>query len=440
MRVEVNSPHLGPLPEGEGNRGERRQLGYITGMQTHCDFLIVGAGILGSACAYSVSLRFPKARTVVLDPDLEGEFSSSLKNAGGVRATWRGEANVDLCARSIRFYRKIADAVSFRQSGYYWLHDGKTDAEMRKNLPLYRERGLDVDIYGTGEIKRHLEFVTNLDGVESLSVSRDAGFIDHYMLREFYRKEAKRGGAEFVDRSFVNRIEVERGRVKTVFSSEVEGADAVEGLLTGRSVPGDERKVAYSCGALINTAGAWASKIASLYGIRENAVKPRRRQLQVVKCPELDLSGVGMVVDTSDIYFHGEGDGIVVGYSNPDEPFGVNYGYDFHGLEETSPFVRQIWIPLAGRVKAFENLKFIRGWAGMYAETADRSGYLGRAPGLENVYECFGHTGRGLMISHGAAEALARLIEKGGFDAEFKSAEQLSRERPAGPVFEELHL
>ncbi len=410
-------------------------------MAKHCNFLIIGAGVIGSACAYSISLRFPKAKIVVVDPDLEGEFSSSLKNAGGIRATWRGKANVELCARSIRFYRSIADAVAFKESGYYWLHNEKTDLEMRTNLPLYREYGLNVDMYGVEEVRRHLEFVTDTSGIESLSVSRDAGFVDHYSLREFYRKEARKRKAEFVDRTFVRRIEVEMGKAKTVFTRKLETSEKPEDLLSGRLTPRDDREgVAYECETLVNAGGAWASRIASLYGIKENAVKPRRRQIQIVKCPGLDLSKVGMVIDTSDIYFHGEGDGALVGYSNPDEPFGVNYEYDFYRLDEESPFAKWIWKPLAKRIRAFENLKFVRGWAGMYAETADRSGYLGKAPGLENVYECFGHTGRGLMISHGAAEALSGLIEKGKFDEELASAKHLSRDRPEGPVFEELHI
>ncbi|WP_462137157.1 NAD(P)/FAD-dependent oxidoreductase [Candidatus Mycalebacterium sp.] len=409
-------------------------------MEKHCDFLIVGAGIIGSACARSICLRFPGAKIFVIDPDLDGEFSSSLKNAGGVRATWQGRANVELCARSIRFYEKIADIVSFKQSGYYWLHDEKTDRELREKLPLHRECGLDIEFYGAKDITKHLDFVTDTSGVESLSISRDAGFIDHYALREFYRKEARDGGAQFVDRSFARRIEVERGEVKTVWVTQMDDGEPPEDVLAGTPPSKERRETAYKCGALINTAGAWASRIASLYGMEENAVKPRRRQLQIVKCPRLDISKVGMVVDTSNVFFHGEGDGVVVGFSNLDEPFGVNYRYDFYSLDEQSPFARLIWKPLSKRIKAFENLKFIRGWAGMYGETADRSGFLGKAPGLENVYECFGHTGRGLMISYGAAEALACLIEKGGFDAEFASTEHLSRNRPEGPVFEDLHL
>ncbi len=409
-------------------------------MTEHCDFLIIGAGAMGSACAFSVSARLPKAKIVVVDPDLEGEFSSSLKNAGGVRATWQGRANVELCARSIRFYTEIADIISFRKSGYYWLHDEKTDRKLRESAPLYRECGLDFEIYGASEVKKHLDFVTDTTGVESLSISRDAGFIDHYALREFYRRQARSKGVEFIDKQFVRRIEVEKGAAKTVFTTDIEDSHSPEDILTGKTAAREAPETAYRCGAVINTAGAWASQIAALYGIKTNSVKPRRRQLQIVKCPGLELSGIGMVVDTTDVFFHSEGDGILVGYSNRDEPFGVNYQYDFHSFDEKSPFIKLIWTPLSKRIKAFENLKFIRGWAGMYGETADRSGFLGKAPGLENIYECFGHTGRGLMISRGASEALACLIEKGKFDQEFASAAQLSRQRPDGPVFEDLHL
>ena len=55
------------------------------------DFLFIGAGILGSAGAYALSKKLGergvKAAVGVIDIDMEGEHSSTLKNAGGVRAT-----------------------------------------------------------------------------------------------------------------------------------------------------------------------------------------------------------------------------------------------------------------------------------------------------------------------------------------------------------------
>ena len=65
------------------------------------DFLFIGGGILGSSGAMALSKRLQErgesARIAVIDVDLEGEHSSTLKNAGGVRATWRNHANIELC-------------------------------------------------------------------------------------------------------------------------------------------------------------------------------------------------------------------------------------------------------------------------------------------------------------------------------------------------------
>ena len=160
----------------------------------------------------------------------------------------------------------------------------------------------------------------------------------------------------------------------------------------------------------------------------------------VMKCPDVDLSSYGMIIDTSDIYFHNESGNILAGYSNMDEPYGYNFEFSFGGLDEKSLFVKHIWVPLWKRISKFEKVKFIRGWAGIYAETPDRSGYLGKVPGLDNIYESIAHTGRGLMISYGAAVALSDLILEGEIREELRGAEDLSRNRPEGDLFEGLHL
>ena len=41
--------------------------------------------------------------------------------------------------------------------------------------------------------------------------------------------------------------------------------------------------------------------------------------------------------------------------------------------------------------------------------------FLGKVPGLENVFEIVAHTGRGVMISYAAGEALTDLIIDGKF-------------------------
>lgn len=416
------------------------------------DFLLVGGGILGSSCSMALAKGLEqRGRTVnigVIDIDLEGEHSSTLKNAGGVRATWRNRANIELCKFSIDFYRTIKNDIQFREFGYYWMHDEESWLEIKKNYPLYREYGLNVELHPTEKIPHFLPFVDNLEGIAGLSISREAGLIDHYSLREHYRREARKRGVQFIDRIYVKDIlvkdevatEVIAYDLRKLFEAGADSSEIVKEIL----IKGFQRPyhdlTTFRCETLINTSGAWSPTISRLYGLSDDKIMPRRRQMVLISSRDVDLTNYGMIIDTSDIYLHREGENILAGYSNMDEPYGYNFEFGFGGMDETSQFVKYIWEPLSKRISKFENVKLLRGWAGVYAETPDRSGYLGRVGGLKNVYECVAHTGRGLMISYGAGVALSDLILNSEFRPELKSAKDLARERSSGELYEELHL
>ena len=416
------------------------------------DFLFIGGGILGSSGAMALSKRLQErgesARIAVIDVDLEGEHSSTLKNAGGVRATWRNRANIELCKYSIDFYETIKDEIQFRELGYYWMHDEVWWQEINKNYALYKEYGLNVELYPRETVSEFLPFVDNLDGITGFSISRNAGLLDHYSLREYYRREAKKRGVKFFDRVYVDKISIENCRVTEVIANQIgklednisDKSELIKTYLMNGKVEYPGEDVSFKCGVLINTAGAWSPRISKLYGFNDEKIKPRRRQMVVIRCAEVDLSSFGLIIDTSHVYFHKDAENILAGYSNMDEPYGYNIEFNFGGMDEGSPFVKFIWLPLWSRISKFERIKLIRGWAGLYEETPDRSGYLGRVPGFKNVYECGAHTGRGLMISHGAGTALTDLILDGKFREELKHAKDLSRERLSGELFEELHL
>src|SRR3972149_6867605 len=416
------------------------------------DFLFIGGGILGSSGAMALSKRLEErdqsARIAVIDVDLEGEHSSTLKNAGGVRATWKNRANVELCKYSIDFYETIREEIQFRELGYFWMHDEVWWQEIKKNHPLYKEYGLSVELYPKESVPEFLPFVDNLDGIAGLSISRNAGLLDHYSLREYYRREAKKRGVIFFDRLFVKKITIENSRVTEVIANRLgtlddnieEKSELIKTCLLNGEIGYTSEPASFKCGVLINTAGAWSPRISKLYGFNDEKIKPRRRQMVVIRCAEVDLSSFGLIIDTSHVYFHKDAENILAGYSNMDEPYGYNIEFNFGGMDEGSPFVKFIWLPLWSRISKFERIKLIRGWAGLYEETPDRSGYLGRVPGFKNVYECGAHTGRGLMISYGVGTALTDLILDGKFREELKRAKDLSRERLSGELFEELHL
>lgn len=415
------------------------------------DYIIAGAGILGSAIAYSLSERLSGAgvcrKIAVLDIDLEGEYSSTLKNAGGVRSTWRNRANIELCSYSISFYEKIREVIGFRQKGYFWMHNEKSWNEIMNNRGKYEEYGLDVGFYHRKDVQKYLPFVDNLDDISGLSVSRDAGLVDHYSLREYYRRNARERGVEFIDRKYVTNLEISGSGIESVIAKDITGLPGTAGkekireILKGKKVDEALPGIRYKCDQFINAAGAWADRLlTSEISATGMDIRPRRRQMVVVDCPDINLREYGMIIDTSDVYFHGEGEYILLGYSDPEEPYGTDFRFDFYGLGEGSPFIEKMWKPLWRRISRFTSLKFIRGWSGMYGETSDRSGYMGKIEGLDNAYECCGHTGRGLMISYGAGQVMSDIIIDGRPREELSSAADLSRSRPNGPLYEQLHL
>jgi len=143
-----------------------------------------------------------------------------------------------------------------------------------------------------------------------------------------------------------------------------------------------------------------------------------------------------MIVDSSNLYFHPEGGHVLAGYSIPDEPPGFDFGYDGRDFFES-----QIWPRLAHRFSTFERCGHVRGWAGLYAVTPDRSGIAGAVAGFTNLFEGHSFTGRGVMQSYGIGTALAELIDTGrSRDIEIAP---LARDRfgdPARWVTEDLHI
>jgi glycine/D-amino acid oxidase-like deaminating enzyme len=152
--------------------------------------------------------------------------------------------------------------------------------------------------------------------------------------------------------------------------------------------------------------------------------------------PGTRLGELGMIVDASGLYFHPEGPYLLAGYSNPEEPSGYAFHYDGDAF-----FEREIWPRLAHRSSAFERLGHVRGWAGLYSVTPDRSGVLGRVEGFSNVIEAHSFTGRGVMQSYAVGRGVAELLCDGGYrsiDLAPLAAARFDDERRW--VIEDLHI
>jgi FAD-dependent oxidoreductase domain-containing protein 1 len=398
------------------------------------DVVLIGAGVVGSSVAMGLAERGLKV--TVVDLDLSGRLSSSEKNAGGVRATWWQPVNIALCRASIRYYESVRDEVGFRQKGYLWLYDESTWPKALDHLPVQRELGHPIETLTNADVHRQVPEIDRLDGIAGATFSPADGLINSDLLMRHYRSRSRAMGVKYLDRIYVHTIEVGSDEVRLGCwqCDEAPSEGFLFRMLTqdepGETEPGHLFELCAS--ALAITSGVWSANALKMIGL-ENLSLPIRRQVCVVDARTADLSAHGMIVDTSGLYFHNEGPHILAGYSPPEEPPGYHFHYDGDAF-----FNGQIWPRLYARMSCCERLRHVTGWAGLYSVTPDRSAIGGRA--APRVYEAHSFSGRGVMQSYGAGQALAELIATGGYGRFDASALGRARFSLGQLVPEELHI
>ncbi len=419
--------------------------------------LIAGGGVIGSALAFWLAKRGVSDIQVV-DLDLAGIYASSELNAGGARATWWQSVNVETCKMTLDFFRSQRALFGFRESGYLWLYDDPERFGIaRSKQHLQCEAGLDVELLCPGEVTARFPIIDrNLDELVGATWSPHDGLINPNAVRQFFRSEAEALGVRFSNRHYVDGVVTERvpgltglRRVRAVDVIEVVGGDATDEsgrlreILTTHRVSSDHRlrETRVSCEVVLNCLGAWSTIFSAKIGIRD-VTEAVRRQVCLVGvhaedlAPGVDLSELGMIVDSSDLYFHPEGGQFLAGFSIPEEVPGFDFDYDGERY-----FEEFIWPRLAHRSSSFERCGHVSGWSGLYAVTPDCSGIAGPVPGIANLFEAHSFTGRGVMQSFGIACALSERIVEGRYGACDLSV--LGRERFESPenwLPERLHI
>jgi Glycine/D-amino acid oxidases (deaminating) len=400
------------------------------------DILILGAGILGSSCAWHLSQK-GGGEIAVIDLDLAGTYSSSELNAGGVRATWWHPINMDLSQESIRFYETIAPEVQFFQKGYLFLYGPSKWKIALSRKPNYEAKKIPVQYLEAGQISEFLPEFENHKGISGATFSPKDGLIDPHLLREFYREGAKRRGVHFFDHTYAEKVVPARRRISELWVRQASAPlqeEVLEGVLTQHRVPSAEKwkNEIFRPKILLNCTGAWLPITSGYYG-DPLPIQAVRRQISLFSSHQEDFSDRGMIVDSSGLYMHAEGSHtglILAGYSNRDEKPGYHFEYDGERF-----FDRKIWLRLyrRGNRKYFEAVKHVRGWAGLYAVSPDRTGILGRVEPYENLFELGAATGRGVMQSYALGRAMAELILEEKFSA--LDAAPLSRKRFQNEAF-----
>lgn len=350
----------------------------MTSTNRTADVVIVGGGIMGASIAYHLARRECTNVVVLERGEMFGLGSTGL-NAGGVRHQFATAVNIELSKLSIgvmeRFPKEMDQAVGLRRCGYLFLLDNDADLEQfRANVALQNRLGVPSRLVDRNDISV-LAPEIDLTGIVGGTWCPTDGLVDPHGLLQGYVTQARRLGATLKTGSGASGIDVSGGRVRSV----VAGNETIE---TSR---------------VVIAAGPWSAEVGAMAGV-DLPIEPIRRQIAVTGSIHSLRADFPFVIDFSRaLYFHREGDGILTGMSNRDEPPGFDTGVDEEWrLQHIERAVERMPLLADAEISAE--------WAGLYEVTPDDQPILGAVPEIDGLYVCAGFSGHGLM--HGPAAGL----------------------------------
>lgn len=378
------------------------------------DVLIIGGGIMGSATAFNLARLEPQLRVAVVEKDPTYASSSTTLSAANLRTVaFSVKENFLISKRTFEILATFESdmavggekpSIYFRPEGNLFLCDATGLADARRIFDAHKRLGSNAEWLGPEEIKRRWPLY-NMEGIAAGTFGPTDGHVDAYGLLMAYKTKARTLGVDYLQ---------DEAASLTVRDRRVTGAR----LTAGRQL---------KAGVTVNCAGAWAGPLARTAGIAIPVV-PVRRQIFAVDTQVKPESPLPLTFHPSGLYLRSEsGNLILCGKSLAEDPVAFDFNW------ERERFMEVIWPELAAFVPAFESLKLVRGWAGLYeVNTLDHNALIGPWPELEGLYLCNGFSGHGLMQGPAVGEHLAERLtgRRTTLDLAVFAPERILRECP----------
>jgi sarcosine oxidase subunit beta len=350
---------------------------------------IIGGGIMGASTAYHLAKK-GCTNVILLEKDLLAQASTGL-SAGGIRQQFSHPANIRLSQEAVRVFERFEEEfgvdMEFRQVGYLFLAQSENVwQEFLTNVEIQKRHNVPVEALLPDEIKHRWPYL-NVEDLRGGTFCAEDGYADPYMAAMGFANAARRLGVRIEEQTEVIGIRIEGGRVR--------GVETTRGPV--------------SAPVVIDVAGPWGGQVARLAGY-DLPVKPYRRQVFVTKAFEPIPKPVPMILDIEPaFYFRGEGPGVLMGMSDPDEPSSFNLNWDYAFLEKVIDNAFH-------RAPILEEAEIGRGWGGLYAITPDDNPIIGALPGAEGLFCAIGFSGHGFQQAPTVGRILSELILDGATD------------------------
>ncbi len=349
---------------------------------TTFDVVIVGAGIVGAACADEFARR--GMRVAVVDRDVVGSGATAA-GMGHIVVMDDSEAQFALTRYSQQLWQalrpELPGDVEYEQCGTIWVAtDEEEMTEVRRKHSFYAEHGVPTTVLDSQGLKR-LE--PNLrDGMAGgLLVAEDAVLYPPCAAR-FLMERAQKHGAEL--RLGAAVTEIGKGRVRLSDGAEIHGE------------------------MIVNAAGAWSPDLTG--GVE---IKKRKGHLVITdrypgflrhQLVELGYLKSAHSVSSDSVAFNvqprrtGQ---ILIGSSR-------QYGAEHKEVDQE--ILRRMLQRAQEYMPGLGPMSAVRTWTGFRAATQDKLPLIGPWPGDKSLFLATGHEGLGITTSLATARILVDQI------------------------------
>ena len=364
---------------------------------SRADILIIGGGVMGSACAAFLLQADPGLAVTVVEPDPTYERAATPKASGGVRQLFSLPENIQMSMFSISWFHNFhahvamngeAPDLNWKQGGYLFIvpKDQPRVAQLQDQFRLQQQLGVRVEMLDPAALKRRFPSL-EVGDLGAACLSPEDGWLDPNAVLQGFRRKARSLGANYV-------------------KDRVVGLEASNNLVRSAVL---ESGAIVKAGHVVNCAGAWAKEVCAMLGI-PLPVEPMRRFDTYFEY-QGEIEPLPYIKDLSRLAMRPEGRGFTAGLVDWNEPRGFNFDVDH------SYFQSVVWPAAAHRVPAFQTIKEGSTWSGLYDQNGlDANMILGACPGrYSNFLMTAGFSGHGLMHAPAVGRAIKELILDGGF-------------------------
>ena len=357
----------------------------------HYDYIVIGAGVIGTSVAHHLAALGAKS-VLVVEQGTIGAGTTS-QSSGILRTHYSVRQNVELARASWWAFNNFADYLGDEEAscglvkcGYLISSpDGDKLEPLRAALNAQRDMGIEVQLLDAAQARERLP-IAQLDDAALIGFEPEAGFADAYLVAARFARSARRRGVKIVEGARVTGIAREGRRIT--------GIDTTAGK--------------FSCGMLISTQNIWTPEMAAWAGVTL-PVKPERHTVLALECDApytfdmpvfKDLGSPGMMY-----YRSYGGRQMLASEGVTGETLAAP---ETEQGEISLDYVVEVGAQVAERFPAYETAGLASSWTGVYDVTPDWNPVLGGVEGVEGLTVGFGFSGHGFKLSPGVGKLLAQ--------------------------------